>query len=754
MHPPTNYDSNCAPIYDPTFIPLTFTIWNSTGLPRSAISAVTNTLQSSSLLFITETWLLPSLQYHTHWQQYHTYAVPVSSTYRGQMGITLLVNPDCPFSVAHLPSTSLYSLSCQVSHFLIHCLYLPPSLSDEECIQVLNDLPLSSNSSQTNTIFCGDFNARHRQILGDSLTSPRGHRVFDWANNLGLTCWNEQLAKGVPTYYTQHRNQIKKSIINLFFSLTDELINPRMEVIQNSHMGSTHFPVSLSLLCAQTPIGQPNHPRLLWKLAKLQELPVRQLYQDLFAIKASPLLADLRDLVKYSIDLYKGRIDNSFTSTQDSSSSFSLDIDDLTKPRLSSNAWYWTDNLQSLFDARENAHRQWRRATPGSIGKALLWKEYRRMYQSFTVELKRQRPSSFEYLGIPFNTKAQVNVSLLIRQNARSALTAMHAGFSSLGFFKQIRFSKLTAARLYSIFIRPKLEYGICLGLYRKSDFATLEHAQDTCLRLCINSHSKGTTGSFKLMTNLPSLAERKEYLVFKMMIRFETLPEDTLIMQITTHIDTYPFARQTQIFLWPQVSNKNHIWLHLSDSYNTLSSWVEADGNAKKQLLGLRQRNLNALRAQTNAPVLLSACRPFVGQIDPPLLLPMSIYDRQRVLRWRLGWIPKYTSTCSCGTSPVSRRHVLGCLRAAERLRLPADIQPNLIDYVLNQLPRISRSPSLQAQRLDRYTRWSNWWPTISQLLLEIETIDLPDKTFSSEEKDTSGPRPSSWKQILTVFG
>ncbi|RCH89806.1 hypothetical protein CU098_006659 [Rhizopus stolonifer] len=329
------------------------------------------------------------------------------------MGITLLVNPDCPFSVTHLPSTSLYSLSCQVSHFLIHCLYLPPSLSDEECIQVLNDLPLSSNSSQTNTIFCGDFNARHRQILGDSLTSPRGHRVFDWANNLGLTCWNEQLAKGVPTYYTQHGNQIKKSIIDLFFSLTDELINPRMEVIQNSHMGSTHFPVSLSLLCAQTPIGQPNHPRLLWKLAKLQELPVRQLYQDLFAIKASPLLADLRDLVKYSIDLYKGRIDNSFTSTQDSSSSFSLDTDDLTvrltalihscldqvvgrqKPRLSSNAWYWTDNLQSLFDARENAHRQWRRATPGSIGKALLWKEYCRMYQSFTVKLKWQRRQSW-----------------------------------------------------------------------------------------------------------------------------------------------------------------------------------------------------------------------------------------------------------------------------------------------------------------------------------------------------------------------
>ncbi|KAI8052610.1 uncharacterized protein B0P05DRAFT_562156 [Gilbertella persicaria] len=68
-----------------------------------------------------------------------------------------------------------------------------------------------------------------------------------------------------------------------------------MKVIQDSHMGSAHFPVSLSFLCAQTPIGQANHPRLLWKSAKLQQLPVRQLYQDLFAVKALPLLADFRD---------------------------------------------------------------------------------------------------------------------------------------------------------------------------------------------------------------------------------------------------------------------------------------------------------------------------------------------------------------------------------------------------------------------------------------------------------------------------
>ncbi|CAO3660258.1 unnamed protein product [Rhizopus microsporus] len=67
------------------------------------------------------------------------------------MGISLLVHPDCPYEVTHFPSTSPYVLTCPVSNMLIHCIYLPPALSVDEAIAVLDNLLIQTHSSQHNT---------------------------------------------------------------------------------------------------------------------------------------------------------------------------------------------------------------------------------------------------------------------------------------------------------------------------------------------------------------------------------------------------------------------------------------------------------------------------------------------------------------------------------------------------------------------------------------------------------------------------
>ncbi|KAG1440974.1 hypothetical protein G6F56_011686 [Rhizopus delemar] len=126
----------------PTMPPmLNLTLWNANGCNRYTVDQTTNSLLSSSLLFITETWLLSPLRLMTSWQQYHTYGQPLEGQSRGQMGISLLVNPDCPYPVTHFPSSSPYVLSCQVSTLLVHCVYLPPSLSDLEAMDILDSLP-------------------------------------------------------------------------------------------------------------------------------------------------------------------------------------------------------------------------------------------------------------------------------------------------------------------------------------------------------------------------------------------------------------------------------------------------------------------------------------------------------------------------------------------------------------------------------------------------------------------------------------
>ncbi|KAG1269779.1 hypothetical protein G6F66_013969 [Rhizopus arrhizus] len=162
------------------------TIWNSNGLARQAVYQITDSLLSSSMIFMTETWLLPPLRYPTDWKQYHTYGQPVEGTYRGKMGITLLVNPKFPYHVTHFPSVSPYVLSCQVSSFLIHCVYLPPSLNDTEAIEILKSLPTQTHPSQTNTFVCGDFNVRHHSLLGDNRTTTRGTLLLEWIMESGL----------------------------------------------------------------------------------------------------------------------------------------------------------------------------------------------------------------------------------------------------------------------------------------------------------------------------------------------------------------------------------------------------------------------------------------------------------------------------------------------------------------------------------------------------------------------------------------
>ena len=121
---------------------ITITIFNTNGLEKQTINTVTSLLSSSTLLFLTETWLLSPSHIPTTWIQHHTYSKKVDNSFRGSIRISLLVHPNCPYLVTILPTSSLYILSCQVAGYLIHCLCLPPpghrTLSDLEAIEIMS----------------------------------------------------------------------------------------------------------------------------------------------------------------------------------------------------------------------------------------------------------------------------------------------------------------------------------------------------------------------------------------------------------------------------------------------------------------------------------------------------------------------------------------------------------------------------------------------------------------------------------------
>ncbi|RCH83938.1 hypothetical protein CU098_008448, partial [Rhizopus stolonifer] len=248
---------------------LTMTLWNANGCNCYIVDQTTNMLLTSLLIFITETCT-------------HTYGIPPEGQSRGQMGISLLVNPDCPYPVTHFSSSSPYVLSCQVSSLLVHCVYLPPSLSDLEAIEVLDSLPAQTHPSQTNTIVCGDFNARYQQLIGggrNTRTTTRGIKLFGWILENGMTCWNSQLAYGVATYCVHSRvnantDEHFNSLIDLFLN-TKKLVIPTDSSTQRSppplslFLGSDHHPVTLT--CSLSPSPPLAYPRHLWNLSRLSE---------------------------------------------------------------------------------------------------------------------------------------------------------------------------------------------------------------------------------------------------------------------------------------------------------------------------------------------------------------------------------------------------------------------------------------------------------------------------------------------------
>jgi hypothetical protein len=114
-------------------------LWNANGLSASTIHDVLRLCSTTHVLFITETWLLPSSgRLNTSWSQFHTYGVPVEGGYRGSQGVSAFISPSCPVPVVQVPLNSKYALGLRVGRSLhVICLYLPPTLPSDEILQVL-----------------------------------------------------------------------------------------------------------------------------------------------------------------------------------------------------------------------------------------------------------------------------------------------------------------------------------------------------------------------------------------------------------------------------------------------------------------------------------------------------------------------------------------------------------------------------------------------------------------------------------------
>ncbi|KAG1016173.1 hypothetical protein G6F25_014132 [Rhizopus arrhizus] len=107
-----------SPSFSSSSIPLTIGLWNANGLQESTAEDLLRHCQSFSLVFITETWLLPPHRIRTSWTQFNLYGSPVINSYRGSQGVSALVSPRCPMAVVQFPVHTKYALGLRLGRSL------------------------------------------------------------------------------------------------------------------------------------------------------------------------------------------------------------------------------------------------------------------------------------------------------------------------------------------------------------------------------------------------------------------------------------------------------------------------------------------------------------------------------------------------------------------------------------------------------------------------------------------------------------
>lgn len=261
---------------------LTIGLLNAAGINRSLDEVVRHcTNMNVDLLILNETYLTRG-RLHTHWQQYHNYAQRPENDTRGFGGISVLLNPAFSTYIHVHAITTPYVLTFNVSQYTIHALYLPPSLPVEEYRSLLFSLDIDEH-----TLLIGDMNTR-MTTLGDHDNNERTATFSDFTTQRGLTIWNRLLAYGEYTFDGGRG----RSIIDLFVSMEAAVHDPVLNIQHDLSLNSDHRLCVFSFLPVQPLPKQPipNAPRQQWKLQRLADPEVKQLYIDKFTSLATNVM--------------------------------------------------------------------------------------------------------------------------------------------------------------------------------------------------------------------------------------------------------------------------------------------------------------------------------------------------------------------------------------------------------------------------------------------------------------------------------
>jgi hypothetical protein len=302
----------------------------------------------------------------------------------------------------------------------------------------------------------------------------------------------------------------------------------------------------------------------------------------------------------------------------------------------------------------------------------------------------------------------------------------------------------LIAISAYSQFIRPILEFGLCLLDLNYQQKKNLQQAQTLCIKKALNfkDSSKPPTTIIEHITTLPTMSTRQHILQFKFLTRIHTLPPGLLTANIL-----YSFlGKGTMLKYWKTWTQKNTLWKKFLTTH-TIMNINLTPPDPKEIYHIITEYKQDQHHQRQNAPTLqtIKQCRTSaVTSIDPILFIPCTSKERHRLIKWRMGWlIPKSSTPIACpcdNTTTISKKHFfrtcpllhsnLELLDLLLKKHILNYTRPELpateIDLLLNRLPGTFHKLSTQ--------HWQHTWPVLNQILFQLDKFSHPSATYDDE--------------------
>lgn len=379
---------------------ITIAMLNVSGI-NTSLDLVINYLETHQhidILLLTETFLLQG-ELFSNWIQHHNYSIIHGNARNGSGGISFLIKPTFPYHVHALPTENRFTLSIVIgSTITLHGFYLPPSMPYPVYQNILSAIDFNSNS----TVICfGDFNSRLGQITGDTkFTNPRGNFFRSWLATNQVQLWNSLLTPGEVTF----ENQSGSSIIDYFISKKKIFqTQPDMYIESKINLNSDHHLLTFTFNTTVHPKLLPpklGNIRRLWKLQRLEDPEIHDLYQNKFFSRTLKLRQEIRFFIQHQhakhLDIFTaGSTERELDQiNQDNSKNFLINLknnfdfqvtespqefierigteleeaihlaldESVTpaKPRQKNWKFFWDADLQQLANTRQECYNNWK----------------------------------------------------------------------------------------------------------------------------------------------------------------------------------------------------------------------------------------------------------------------------------------------------------------------------------------------------------------------------------------------------------